>query len=108
MKIETTTTVKAEIELPIPSFWKDTYASATISDIVGFLDEKTVCRVWESERRTSVENSNLEDFTYPKISEIMEKWQSVSEEEFLQAYNRALHSMSLTPELSKETGALAD
>lgn len=108
MKIETTTTVKHEVELNVPSFWRDEkYLKYGINDVIGLLDEKTVCRVYESQLSIRVSNQDAKD-CHSEIVKAFHEWQPITEEEFLQAYNRALHSMSLTPELSKETGAMAD
>jgi len=98
MKFRTTQTKETEIEIPIPSFWKDANCHESIRDYRAILDEKTYCHVWESERRTMIENSDI-DLMDSNIIEAHLKWQPVPEDEFMYHYNRALHSLSLNPEL---------
>ena len=100
MKIETTKTEKQIIEIPVPSFYKDGNCSETISDLLGVLDEKTIVRVFESQRRTSVTNFDTSLDTGDIVDAYL-KWTPITEDQFFTAYNRALHSLSLTPELSK-------
>lgn len=102
MKLETTVTEKYEIEIPTPSFYKDNSCSKSINDMRGILDEKTYCQIWESEARTCVVNADV-SMMKSEIVEAFKKWQPISEEEFIAAYDRALHFLSLTPELSKES-----
>lgn len=100
MKFETTQTEKKVIEIPVPSFFRDTICSDKITDMIGLIDSDTVVRVFESERRTSVQNYDS-TISGDDLVHAFQKWQPVTEDEFLAVYNRALHSMSLTPELSK-------
>jgi hypothetical protein len=100
MKIETTQTNKQEIEIPVPSFYKDAGCSETINHMRGIIDNKTVADVWESPQRTNVSNGDTNLYS-SEIVEAFLKWKPVTELEFMTAYNRALHSMSLTPELSE-------
>jgi hypothetical protein len=100
IKVETTQSQKQTIEIPVPSFYKDMGCHQTINDMIGIIDKHTVVKVWESERRTAVENSDIEI----KDSDLViafNSWKPITEEEFLTAYDRALKSMSLTPELSR-------
>jgi hypothetical protein len=101
MKIETTKTEKQIIEIPVPSFYKDADCSETISDLMGILDEKTIVKVYESQRRTCVQNFDT-SLDSNDIAQAYLNWKPITEDEFFIAYNRALHSLSLTPELSKQ------
>lgn len=101
MKFETTTTEKREIEIPVPSFYKDSQCSESINDMIGIIDESTIVRVWESEKRTAVENYDV-NLNSNEIVRAFHNYKPITEEQFLTAYNRALNSMSLTPELAKE------
>ena len=102
MKFTTTQTAKTEIEIPIPSFYRDTLCSESITDLIGILDENTIIKVFESTRRTCVQNMDI----YLGESDIVSAhihWQPITEDVFLYHHSRALHSMSLTPELTTVT-----
>jgi len=101
MKFSTTQTAKTEIEIPVPSFYKDKGLHESLIDLIGILDEKTIVKVFESDRRTMVSNWDISldngDVVLAHLN-----WHPITEEEFMYHYNRALHSLSLTPELIVE------
>jgi hypothetical protein len=99
IKVETTQSQKQTIEIPVPSFYKDTSCTESINDMLGLIDKDTFVRVWESQRRTFVENSDIA-LSESNLVTAFNSWTPITEEEFLTAYDRALKSMSLTPELS--------
>ena len=102
MKFTTTQTAKTEIEIPVPSYYRDNLCSESTTDLIGILDEKTIIKVYESARRTCVQNMDIylgeSDIVYSSIH-----WQPITEELFLYHHSRALHSMSLTPTLTTIT-----
>jgi len=100
MKIKTKQTSETIIELVIPAFYKDVQCSESINNMRAILDEKTAVDVWESEGRTCVSNGDVGLYSN-NIVDAQLSWKPITEDEFMTAYNRALHSMSLTPELSK-------
>jgi len=100
MKITTSLTQTREIEIPVPSFYKDT--STSILDVVGILDEKTVVRVWDNKsERIFIENGIPERMSN-EISKAFNLWQMIPEEEFFTHYNNAMESLSLTPKLTEQ------
>lgn len=98
MKFTTTQTAKTEIEIPVPSFYKDGNCSESITDLIGILDENTIIKVYESTRRTCVQNMDLylgeSDIVYAHIH-----WTPIAKDVFLYHHSRALHSMLLMQEL---------
>ena len=102
MKIRTKQTRETDVEIPVPSFYKDGKCSESISDIIAILDQNTIIKVYESERRTCVQNMDLylgeSDIVYASLN-----WTPITEADFMLAHNSALHSMSLTPELTTVT-----
>ena len=101
MKFETTEQVKKTIEVTVPSFYK-TNKHSIWNEYLGILNERTICTVYESERRTAVANYDS-DLITNEVTNACQNWDKITELEFINAYQRALRSMSLTPELSKET-----
>jgi len=98
MKFTTTQTAKTEIEIPVPSFYKDHKCSESITDLIGILDEKTIVHIFETEKRTMVSNFDV-SLDNGDIVNAFHNWKPITEEEFMYHYNRAVHSLSLTPEL---------
>ena len=99
MKIETTQTTKQVIDIPVPSFYRDKNCHDSITDLIGILDENTVVKVWESDKRTALINGDLDSLESDIVRAFL-NWEPITEEKFFYHHNRALHSLSLTPELS--------
>lgn len=97
ISVSKTRTETVEVPLVIPSFWKE----PTAFNFVYFravLDEKTFVQVtvfndWQDVRLiNSTVASNVD-----KIEQAFTEWESVTEEEFLEVFNKAYNSMSLVP-----------
>jgi len=102
MKITTSLTQTREIEVPVPSFYKEpsSYEGSSIINVVGILDENTVVNVWHlPNKRISVENSIPESVSHVIAKAI--HWDKITEEEFFTHYNNAMESLSLTPKLTE-------
>lgn len=102
MKFKTTQVKETELDIPIPSFYQDKRYLPKINEMIGILDENTICQVWESEHRTLVENSDKETGATNEIVKAFLNWDKITEEEFLTAYDRAITSMLLTPQIIKD------
>lgn len=97
INLEATQVINRNFQIEIPSYYKNACSSWT--DYRAILDEKTYCEVSEGDWRTYVQNCDLMQNNKSQLSEAASSWERITEQEFLTAYNRALHSMSLTPEL---------
>lgn len=98
MKLTTTQTTKTDIEIPVPCFYRDDKTS--LIDIMGILDEKTFVRVWKSERRWSLTNSEVEMWQNELVNAHL-NWQPITEEEFMTHYQDVYQKLSLTPKLTE-------
>jgi hypothetical protein len=96
MKIKTSITQEREIEVDLPFFRKDPNSSCT--KYIAAINEKTIISLFDSDERTSLSVDIIERESRD-ISEAYNKWAIVSEEEFLQAHETALKSLSLRPVL---------
>lgn len=102
MKFKTTQQKETELDIPIPSFYKEPDPhNLRIVQICALLDKFTFCSVWESDKRTCVEN-RIPDINNIELTNAFLNWERITEEEFLTIYDRAITSMSLTPQLIKE------
>ena len=95
-----TLTVKAEvtkeIEIPVPCFLVDKEATKYLA----LLDEKTFIKVVMHKGYTNVSNSERTLFEDREISEAWTTFHSCTELQFLEAYDKAIESMSLHPKLA--------
>lgn len=96
MKILTKITEEREIDIELPFFRKDPQSSCI--KYLAVLDEKTIISLFDSDERTSLSVDIIER-EGKDVYEAYRKWTVVSEEEFLQAHETALKSLSLRPEL---------
>jgi hypothetical protein len=100
MKIRTTEKKETEIEIPVPSYYKREEYGAT--EFWAILNKRTICNVYESESRTHVTNTEMgNSVVQDNLTKAFLNWDKVEETEFLTHYERALTSMSLTPQLVK-------
>lgn len=93
--IEVESTEKKEVEIHCPSFMRN----KDESKYVGILDEKTVVTIHKNEGLTIVSNGELWLFK-SDIREAHFNFYSCTEEEFLEAFDAAVQSMSLHPTLA--------
>ena len=95
-----TLTVKAEvtkeIDIPIPCFLVNKEATKHLA----ILDEKTFVKVVTHKGYTTVSNSERTGFEDQEISEAWTTFHSCTELQFLEAYDKAIESMSLHPVLT--------
>ena len=96
MKLKTKQTTETTIEIPVPSFYRS--VRTHITEHLGIIDENNVLMVNESEWRTSAANTQPV-ICERDILEAVQEWETITEDEFMTAYRRALNSLSLTPEL---------
>jgi len=102
MKITTSLTQTREIEVPVPSFYKEIIEGSSILNVLGILDEKTVVSVWVyPNNRTAIENSVPDIVSHVISRAITGGWEKITEEEFFTQYNNAMESLSLTPKLTE-------
>lgn len=100
MLFKTSLTQRHEIEIKPPIFWKhETYAW-----FVGFLDEKTVCKVTIlSDGTVFVANGSPESLE-SSVLEANRDYNLTTEQEFLREYEDALSAISLSPKMEIDTG----
>ena len=96
MKIKTKITEEREMDVELPFFRKDPTSSCI--KYMAAINEKTIIHLFDSDERTSLSVDIIER-EGRDVSEAYNKWTIVSEEEFLQAHESALKSLSLTPVL---------
>ncbi len=89
LNLKSTISVQQEIEINIesPAFFKN--PSSYLNEYLGVIEECTI-EMWSLEgKQTTIKNFATED----RISEIknaLDKWEHISEEEFMEALNKAL------------------
>ncbi len=101
MKLKTTVQKENEVDIKVPSFWKEPNPHGlSMNAMIAILNEKTICKISESEDLTQVANMELWLAKNDIINASL-NWEEITEQEFLAMYERALTSMSLTPQLVK-------
>lgn len=96
LTLKANVTTEREIEIQIPFFRR----TKDEKEYIGLLDEKTVVRMYKGLFHTSVTNSQLDFMERTKLLEAAETWEHCGEQEFLDAYDAAIESMSLHPKLA--------
>lgn len=97
ISVTKTRTETVEVPLVIPSFWKES-AAFNYTSYRAVIDEKTYVQIlafrdWQDVR---LNNATI-DSKKEEIEEAFNNWESVTEQEFLEVFNRAYNSMSLVP-----------
>lgn len=98
-----TTVVRSEkktLNLPVPSFWKE--PTTAYESYRAVLDEKTYVNVlilWGGEIM-DIEHSTVERRS-ENIAQAQDKWTVISEDEFMEAYNKTWDSFRFIPQLKK-------
>jgi len=100
IKITTKQTSEHEIEITLPFFRKQV-TSASIFEYIAMLSEGWVHKAFSSDSSQSVTVRPLSTEKEDVIRAYNEdcKWEPISEEEFLTAYNDIISSLSLKPTL---------
>ena len=93
MKITTTKTVTESVELELPKFYKNKiYGKGTI-EYAAILDEETAVHIFVSKDLTIIKNCGHK---YADILHVM-NWKEVTEDEFMDEFQKAYKSISLSP-----------
>lgn len=96
MNITIEKTVTEEIQIAIPCFWK----REDNKRFVSVVDDKTAVSMLLLENYTAIAHGTPEELK-SAIKDAYESLDLCSEEEFLNAYNKTVRSISLKPELSE-------
>jgi hypothetical protein len=103
LKIKTQVTHKEEreVEIPIPSFWKEVTILPTI---IGILDEHTMYEVWTCDDSSTLKSMDLKSIPAEiRLNKLSGDFVPATEEEFMSAYKDARFKTDLEPMLiSKE------
>lgn len=96
--IEKKETTTQEVEIPIPSFWRN----AGETSYVGLLDEKTVVEIISDEYEKTIRNFDNSRWSAGKdrVGIAHSMFHSCTETEFLDKYSEVEQSMSLHPKLA--------
>lgn len=93
-----THTEKRMLNIEAPSFWKN--PSKHYDEYRAVLDEKTfieVASLWNGEV-VRIDHTTVERRS-DRVLEAQEKWNVITEQEFMQVYDDAYESMRLTPKM---------
>ena len=102
ISIQTTKTETAEKQITIPSFfqnmrWLKDDKSCSVYEIIAFLNESTVVKVWYRDNYTSIQNGTPAEMKVFVSDLFKEEYQPITEAEFLDIYTEALEGASLQP-----------
>lgn len=95
MTIKIQTTTVQETEIPIPSFWKSGYSE----HFRAVLNESTFASVYKGDKHSALVIGNP-TFYQDQITDCLQSWALATEEEFMEAYNKAYNSFNLQPVLT--------
>ena len=103
MTITTTKSVETQVEITVPSFWKN-FASRSWGEYIAIIDENTAVHIYTLDEFSSVSIGTPKDLEN-RLSDLNKKssicdYHPVSEEQFMAAYDDAWHSLNLRPVLS--------
>lgn len=101
MKLTITKTHKEEreIEIPVPSFWREPVSAYTC--VRGLVNDHTLYEVLELNDATFLESRDAKNDN-GKISDAYERWTPITEEEFMSIYKTARFKTDLTPQILSE------
>ena len=105
LNLKTTVSVPTEvsIELETPAFFKE-IVSSNITKYLGVIEECTISIFSFKNRRTSVENDATED-CIRNIKIAIDSWEHISEEEFMEALDKALKDFNFKSSLRHITAS---
>jgi hypothetical protein len=92
MTIQITKTETKDIEVPVPSFWKNDTAYTAV------VDNKTAINLYADNDYTAIQHGTIEELK-SFIAIAHNSFDLCTETEFMEAYNKTLKSLSLQPEL---------
>ena len=100
--IETKVSKTEQKEISIPSFfqnmrWLKDDKSCSVYEIIAFLNESTVVKVWYRDNYTSIQNGTPAEMKVFVSDLFKEEYQPITEAEFLDIYTEALEGASLQP-----------
>lgn len=96
MQLVSTETKERTVNIPVPSFWKQTQYG--YSDCIAIINDNTAFNIFKSSEGVFIKQTSplrMKD----EIVKAVENWQNISEEEFMSIYSAALKSISLEPVL---------
>jgi len=99
MKIKTTILQSIEAEIAFPIFRKNVVGND--ERYFAALNEETVIKWFRLHEYTSYQSGNVKTFETETI-EAFTKWETIDEEEFIEAHSKLLESMSLSPKLIQQ------
>lgn len=88
-----------DVELALPFYRKD--KTGSITEYFGAINEDTFINFYVAGTLTLVSVSTRSLIKDDKISNVFQQWETIDEEEFLEAHAKALASMSLVPQLAE-------
>ena len=94
-------TQEEELQIEVPSFWRNKATTENIWEYIAVLDENTACKLTMWDDYIVIKNCTTK---YMDLADLGRKfhscnYQPVTEEEFLSIYSEALDGLSLTPKL---------
>ena len=98
-------TQEEELQIEVPSFWRNRATNEKIFEYIAILDEKTCCKVTMWDDYVVIKNCT---HTHIDLADLGRKshfcnYQPVTETEFISIYSEALEAASLTPRLVEKT-----
>ena len=96
MKITKKETVERTVEITPPYFWRNPM-SDSMTEMIGLIDDKTVVTIFDTKNYTKVVNGSP---AYSEVETAFNKWNPITEEQFMQALNTAIEKLSLMPVLN--------
>ncbi|MBL0233160.1 MAG: hypothetical protein IPQ08_05805 [Chitinophagaceae bacterium] len=102
ISIQTTKTETVEKQITIPSFfqnmrWLKDDKSCSVYEMIAFLNESTVVKVWYRDDYTSIQNGTPEEMKIFTNDLLRDDYQPIDEAKFLDIYTEALEGASLQP-----------
>jgi hypothetical protein len=96
IQLQGSTTVAKEYTLDLPVCWQ---TGDVCKEYIAVLDEKTAITVFQSNDLMIIEHTTPERISH-RIIKAHESWEEIPDGNFLDAYEKALASISLKPALA--------
>ena len=100
ISIQTQVSKTEQKDITIPSFFMNTKwmnMKCSVYELIGFLNESTVVKVWYRDNYTSIQNGTPEEMKAFTNDLFKDDYQPIDESKFLDIYTEALEGASLQP-----------
>ena len=100
ISIQTQVSKTEQKDITIPSFFMNTKwmnMKCSVYELIGFLNESTVVKVWYRDNYTSIQNGTPEEMKAFTNDLFKDDYQPIDEAKFLDLYTEALEGASLQP-----------